>query len=619
MSTHHKLDFDAVVVGGGHAGIEAARALAQRGFNTALVSFDLNKIGAMSCNPAIGGVAKSHLVYEVDALGGFMGAAADRAAIQSRRLNLKKGPAVRSTRSQCDKDYYALTMSSWMAKLPNLTLIASEAAGFHWSSESSSHVLNSVRLKDGSLIHTRALVLSSGTFMRGLMFCGDERSVGGRVGDSAAEFMSESLEKAGHSLTRLKTGTPARLDAKTIAWHQLEKQWGDPEKRKFSWRDNEERLPQLSCYLTYTNERTHDIIRANFHKSALFSGDIVGVGPRYCPSVEDKIKRFPDRARHQIFLEPEGLNSQFIYPNGMSTSLSADVQLEFLRSIDGLHKVELLRPGYAVEYDTIDPTELTQGFMSKKIQGLFLAGQVNRTSGYEEAAAQGLWAGINASLYLEGRDSLTPDRSRSYMETLVDDLVNVGTAEPYRMFTSRSEYRLHLREDNAHERMFALATSLNLISEEQIQFNDSLRNDYNKSISLLDTHRIRLDQDRVISLYEYLRRPEVSWEELAVDGLSDLSDLVLEKVEVKAKYEGYLIKQEREIEQLRRVQSWSLDSSLSIRHIQGLNAEIIEKYERHSPKTVYELSRLSGITPTALLAIVKTVGKGPGDVSRETI
>jgi len=609
--------FDAIVIGGGHAGIEASRALSARGFKTALISFDAKKIGAMSCNPAIGGVAKSHLVYEVDALGGLMGWAADHAAIQSRRLNLRKGPAVRSTRVQCDKSHYAACMSTWAAARENLYIIEGEAASFEWDKDS--HKVSGVRMKDGSRLQARAVIITSGTFMRGLMFCGDERSVGGRVGEKAAEFLSQSLESVGHALTRLKTGTPARLKASSIRFALLARQWGDAEKRPFSWRPAPYRLPQISCFITHTNERTHDVIRANFGSSPLFSGDIVGVGPRYCPSVEDKIRRFPDRERHQIFLEPEGINTDSIYPNGMSTSLPASVQIEFLRTIDGLENVELLRPGYAVEYDTIDPTDLDIGFMSKHLPGLFLAGQVNRTSGYEEAAAQGLWAGLNASLWLEGRDFISPDRSRSYLETLVDDLTSVGTREPYRMFTSRSEYRLLLREDNAAERLFDLASSLGLISDEQKAAHDAVQRGVSSALISLGSQRVRLDRDRVVSLFEYLRRPDVAWEDLTLDLDSRWSDRVLEKIEVKAKYEGYLQKQEQEIEQLRRVRSWVLDPNVSLRGLAGLTNEAVELFESHRPKTVYELGRIAGITPAALLAIVRVAGRGPGDVSRETL
>ena len=612
-------NYDAVVIGAGHAGVEAARALAARGFQTALITFNKNKVGAMSCNPAIGGVAKSHLVYEVDAMGGMMGRVADVSAIQSRRLNLKKGPAVRSTRSQCDKDHYTLLMSSLMANVENLHLLEAEVAGFDWDELGGSRKINQVRLKDGSILKTRAVVLTAGTFMRGLMFCGDSRTKGGRVGDQAADSISESIEKTGHSLTRLKTGTPARLDARTIDFSKLDRQWGDPEKRQFSWRNLDYRLPQLCCYLTYTNERTHDIIRANFKRSALFSGDIQGVGPRYCPSVEDKVKRFPDRIRHQIFLEPEGLSTNFVYPNGMSTSLPEDVQLEFLRSIVGLEKVELLKPGYAVEYDSFDPKELDYGFMSIYIDGLFTAGQVNRTSGYEEAAAQGLWAGIQAGQWLEEKDFIFPDRSRSYMETLVDDLTTVGTQEPYRMFTSRSEYRLHLREDNAQERMYDFADSLGLLGDEQKAHYDAQRTLFDSSVSRLGQERVRIDKDRVISLFEYLRRPEVRWEDLAADWTDEVDDRVLERIEVKAKYEGYLAKQDLELKRLREAKEMELDLSVDLRGTPGLSLEVVEKVENLRPKTIFELSRISGVTPSALLTIAKIAGRRLSSVSRETI
>ena len=615
--------FDAVVIGGGHAGVEALRALCAMGHRTALVSLDTAKIGAMSCNPAIGGVAKSHLVYEIDALGGQMGWGADLAGIQSRRLNLNKGPAVRSTRVQCDKDVYAQNMSEWAQRLEFAELVLGEASGLIIDNGS----LAGVRLRDGSQIFARVVVVSAGTFMRGLMFCGTERNSGGRFGDSAAELLSQDLLNIGHGLKRLKTGTPARLDAKSIDFGRCARQWGDPEQRKFSWRKSSAKLPQLCCYLTHTSEKTHDIIRRNFSLSPLFSGDIQGVGPRYCPSVEDKVKRFPERDRHQIFLEPEGLNTNSIYPNGLSTCLPASVQLEFLRSIEGLERVELLRPGYAVEYDTVNPTELLPSFMSSRLEGLFFAGQVNRTSGYEEAAAQGLWAGLNAGLLLRDQPSLKPDRSRSYMETLADDLTSVGTEEPYRMFTSRSEYRLLLREDNAAERMHALGISLGLIAEEQRAHHESLLFEVRSKRELLLNTRKRLDVDRVVSLFEYLKRPEVSWESFGpeIEG-NELSDLALEKLEVEAKYSGYLHRQEQELIELKRISQWRLSSDFDYSSLAGISTEILEKIERMKPTSVADLASISGMTPGAILAVARRAGRtagaalgGEGIVSRETV
>ena len=614
MASPKTNSFDAVVIGGGHAGLEATRALSARGFQVALVSLDRTKLGAMSCNPAIGGVAKSHLVFEVDALGGLMGATSDRSAIQAKRLNLNKGPAVRSTRVQCDKSVYAEIMSTEVPMLPGVTVIEGEGARLLVDGNK----ISGCRLKDGSEIHARAVVITAGTFMRGLMFCGDLREKGGRYGDTAADLLTQDILSAGHRIKRLKTGTPARLRADSIDFSGLKKQWGDPEKRYFSWQRHPTRLPQLACYLTYTTEKTHEIIRRNFEKSPLFSGDIVGVGPRYCPSVEDKVKRFADRDRHQIFLEPEGLNTNSIYPNGLSTSLPADVQLEFLRSIPGLEAVELVRPGYAVEYDTIDPTELNRGFMSKHVEGLFFGGQVNRTSGYEEAAAQGLWAGINASLFLESKDSLVPDRSRSYLETLVDDLVTKGTEEPYRMFTSRSEYRLHLREDNAHERLFDLGAGLGLINDKQKQwFNDWFAR-VGEVRTKLESQKIRLSKDKVVNLFEYLKRPEVSWEAVSQElDFTGIDEAALERVEIESKYSGYLYKQESELEELKRVKALVLGDLSVIESIPSLSREIVEKVLGARPRNVYELSLISGVTPSAVLEIARVVGRK--DVSRETL
>lgn len=599
-----KIDFDAIVVGGGHAGIEAARALSSMSQQVALLTMDASKLGAMSCNPAIGGVAKSHLVSEIDALGGLMGFVADTAAIQARRLNMNKGPAVRSTRLQCDKDRYVRSMSSELRTINNLSIIQGEVSAL-----SKSGNIWQVSLKDGAHILTRSVIVTTGTFMRGLMFCGDDRKEGGRVGDQSAKFLSESLCELGHGLSRLKTGTPARLNAKTINFSNLEQQWGDPEIRRFSWREPKEKLPQLCCYITHTSERTHDIIRANFDKSPLFSGDIVGLGPRYCPSIEDKVKRFADRERHQIFLEPEGLDTDSIYPNGLSTSLPADVQLEFMRSIRGLEQVEFVRPGYAVEYDTIDPTDLHFSFMSKFQEGLFFAGQVNRTSGYEEAATQGMWAGISAALFLKGEDFVYPNRSRSYTETLVDDLTSKGTQEPYRMFTSRSEYRLVLREDNAQERLYGLGVQLGLLTEAQKKHHSKNLEEIAKGRDFLETNRIRVSKDRVQSYMEYLKRPEITWESFSIPDASFISDKAVEKLEVEAKYDGYLSRQESEISALQKLGGSLLDPAFNIDDLSSLSLEVIEKYKAIKPKSVLELSKISGIPPTAVLMIARAAGR----------
>ncbi len=613
--------FEAIVIGGGHAGIEATRALLARGLKTALITFDAKKIGAMSCNPAIGGVAKGHLVFEIDACGGVMGWAADENSIQGRRLNMNKGPAVRSTRVQCDKDLYARTLSDHFARLPNLRVVAAEAGGLMISP---SGELEGVRLADASELRARVVIVTAGTFMKGIMFCGDDRRSGGRIGDFSSNTLSDSIASLGHSVYRLKTGTPARLRAGSIDFSGLETQWGDPELRRFSWRKTSRRLPQLACYITHTNERTHDVIRSAFHRSPLFSGDIEGVGPRYCPSVEDKVRRFPDKLRHQIFLEPEGLSTDSIYPNGMSTSLPADVQLEFLRTIRGLENVELLRPGYAVEYDALDPTELDSSLMSKAMKGLFFAGQVNRTSGYEEAAAQGLWAGIGAARYLSGESPTRPDRSRSYMETLIDDLTRVGTREPYRMFTSRSEYRLLLREDNAPERLYDFALENGLLSDEQRMSYEARLDALARGRELLRSKRHRLSADRVIGLWEYLRRPEVSWESLLRDEILDsdstsvLDSEVFERIEVEAKYEGYLSRQERELEELRRIRQWSLRELGDLAEVPELSSEIREKVAGARPSSVFDLSLISGVTPAAVLAIARRYGSRAETVSRET-
>jgi tRNA uridine 5-carboxymethylaminomethyl modification enzyme len=613
------LKFDAIVVGGGHAGAEAARALAMKSHKVALISLNQKNIGAMSCNPAIGGVAKGHIVFEIDALGGLMGRAADLSSIQARRLNENKGPAVRSTRVQCDKEVYANTVQEILQQYENITIIEAEASRILVGSSHGKNCVKGVALKDGSELFAQVVIITSGTFMGGLMFCGDERTVGGRFGDKASLGLSDSIKQdCGHSLKRLKTGTPARLNKNSINFSVLEKQWGDSSQRKFSWKNSQSRLPQLACYMTYTNEQTHEIIKNSFHRSPLFSGEISGVGPRYCPSVEDKVKRFSERNRHQIFLEPEGLNLDTIYPNGLSTSLPADVQMQFLRTIKGLESVELVRPGYAVEYDVVNPTELNSALMSKNVNGLYFAGQVNRTSGYEEAAAQGLWAAINASRSLQGIDNIELNRSRSYIETLVSDLTTIGTEEPYRMFTSRSEFRLHLREDNAKDRLFDLAVENSLVSPEQIARYSVLKEEIQRSEQELRSQKIRIDQNRVITLVEYLKRPEISWEKLLeANNISDVSDEAVEAIEIEAKYSGYLQKQERDIKTLNLYREKNLKIRINTENIPELSIELKEKINAMQPKNIEDLFSIQGMTPSAVLAIVRS--HGSGSVSRETI
>jgi len=608
--------FDAIIVGGGHAGIEALRVLCKKGHRVALVTLNKNKNGAMSCNPAIGGVAKGHMVHELDVLGGLMSEAADFATIQSRRLNMKKGPAVRSTRVQCDKDLYVSFMNSKLAQLEGLSVIEAEASELIVKNNK----ITGLRLADDVELECRALIITAGTFMSAVMHCGQKKTIGGRIGDKASNFLSKSLQAYGHSLSRLKTGTPPRLSSKSINFNNLEKQWSDESPKFFSWKNTSFQQKQLCCYITYTGAETEEIVKKYMDESPLFSGEIKGTGPRYCPSIEDKYKRFPDKKRHQIFLEPEGLTSDSVYPNGLSTSLSLETQMKFVRSIPGLECIEILRPGYAVEYDSLNPQEMTEQLMSKSVKGLFFAGQINRTSGYEEAAVQGLWAGLNASQMLDNKDFIFPDRSRSYMDTLVDDLVKKGTLEPYRMFTSRSEYRLTLREDNSPNRLFELASEHSLLEDKQISYYKDYFENIDKINSFSSAKRIRVNKDKVHSLSEHLKRPEVSLidyckEESSFSFSSPSFLRAMEKVEIDLKYSGYLSRQNDEQKKLKSLSLLELDPDTDLSLVQGIKEELREKFRKHRPKSVKELLSISGMSPTAVLIISKVASK---KVSRET-
>ena len=608
-----KKDFDVIVVGGGHAGTEAALAAARSGANTLLLTQNIETLGQMSCNPAIGGIGKGHLVKEIDALGGIMAKAIDLGGIQFRTLNASKGPAVRATRAQADRMLYKQAVRSTLENQPNLALFQQTVADLIVAGNK---VLG-VKTQMGLNFMAKAVVLTTGTFLGGKIHIGLENYSGGRAGDPASIALADRLRELPFRIDRLKTGTPPRIDGRTIDFSKLEEQHGDDPVPVFSFMGKREQHPrQIPCHITRTNSKTHDIIRSGLDRSPLYSGIIEGIGPRYCPSIEDKIVRFADRDTHQIFVEPEGLNTHEIYPNGISTSLPFDVQYEFVRSMLGFENAEIVRPGYAIEYDFFDPRDLKMSLETKHMDGLFFAGQVNGTTGYEEAAAQGLIAGLNAARLVQGLESWCPGRDEAYMGVMIDDLITRGTQEPYRMFTSRAEYRLLLREDNADLRLTEKGRELGLVDDERWQAFETkreaisgLQDDLKKQWVRADSEQARQVEEiwgkpllKEANLMELLRRPEVDVQRLLafLEGGDAISEQVAEQAEIQAKYAGYIVRQQTEIDKALRYDHLRLPDALDYSGVPGLSNEVSQKLKAQRPETLGQASRIPGMTPAAI-------------------